>query len=232
MKKNNFNNFLILVIALVMLNNVEHCAYVHHMIGHRIFGDLSYLHSVGSVLIIELAIFAFVVKGQRAFAIFFTCSLFVLCMLYYDLRIFLKEGNWEHLTAAFVYSLLSTVTIYMFSEMYGKRLRRAGEHEAQARFDGIRKENQALRLELEEMRKNALKEAGEPLQQPLQPKSTAIGAEINGHCAENQRPLEPKSTAVGAEKASEPAHVCEGCGKSFAKPQGLSAHKKHCKGQT
>ncbi|NJM13998.1 MAG: hypothetical protein HC896_00190 [Bacteroidales bacterium] len=67
-------NIIYLVIALVMLNNVEHLAYVHQMIARKIFGTvgLNWWHSIGSVLVVELAIMVFVIRGQDVFAGMFT----------------------------------------------------------------------------------------------------------------------------------------------------------------
>ena len=44
--------------------------------------------------------------------------------------------------------------------------------------------------------------------------------------------MDPENGFVFVREVEETgAHVCEGCGREFSKPQGLSAHARHCKGK-
>lgn len=44
--------------------------------------------------------------------------------------------------------------------------------------------------------------------------------------------MNPENGMVFVREVEEPAAVysCDKCGREFSKPQGLSAHKRHCKG--
>ena len=126
----SIDNFILLVILLVMVNNVEHCAFVHYQVARRVF-DMVWMnkaHSVAVVIIIELSIVVFVVKGDHKAALFFTMMLFVLSMLYYDFRTFWINAEYEKILAAVTYSTMFTASIYIFSRMYAAKRMTNAEH--------------------------------------------------------------------------------------------------------
>ncbi|BDD08565.1 hypothetical protein FUAX_09970 [Fulvitalea axinellae] len=210
-------NFLLFVIVLVMFNNIEHCAYVHQEISRKLFGSvgLNWAHSVTVVIIIELSIIAFVYAGERIFSILFTAALFSLNILYYDIRGFWEAGQYENILAALIYSCLFTISIYMFSELLSKQAKKRPEEALKAVATGPQRETQqernvsATALQREPQRRR--NDVATPTQREKDHVATL--------------PQRPDNTP----KPEEPdGFFCE-CGRSFAKQQSLSAHKKHCK---
>ena len=113
---------LLFVITLVMLNNVEHLAVVHHELSRKLFpelfGDwLNKLHSFIVVIIFEIVLITFVREGKKGYSIFFTFCIWILSMIYYHAPALFMNEQWTALTAAAVYSTIFTISIYMFSEM-------------------------------------------------------------------------------------------------------------------
>lgn len=113
---------LFTVIALVMLNNVEHLAWVHYAIANKPFPTLQFdwlnkVHSLLVVVIFEIVVITFVRAGQKGFSLFFTFCIWILSMIYYKAPDLFILQHWEDLIAATVYSTIFTISIYMFSEM-------------------------------------------------------------------------------------------------------------------
>jgi len=113
---------LLFVITLVMLNNVEHLAVVHHELSRKLFPELlgdwvNKLHSFIVVIIFEIVLITFVREGKKGYSFFFTFCIWVLSMIYYHAPQLIAEGQWEKALAASVYSTIFSISIYMFSEM-------------------------------------------------------------------------------------------------------------------
>ena len=122
----NLNNFITIVIALVMINNIEHIASVHYHFAQKVFPNLEWdilnkLHSVMVVVIVELSIIVFAIKGKKAWTLFFTFCIFILSLVYYDVISNWSEMSWQERITKIVLSIIFTVSIYIFSEMYAKR---------------------------------------------------------------------------------------------------------------
>lgn len=120
MKRITINHFVMLVIAFVMANNIEHISYVHFSLAKQVFPDLwmNKLHSVVVVIIIEVSIMVFVIKGLQKWALLFTISIFVLSLDYYEIFTEIQSVRWY--ISSFVFSLIYTVSIYIFSEMFAE----------------------------------------------------------------------------------------------------------------
>lgn len=113
---------LIAVIVLVMINNVEHLAFVHYTLAQHVFPVLGFdwmnkLHSVIVVVIFEIVVITFVIKGEHTFAGLFTCCIFILSLVYYDVPELITKGQYIDVLSATTYSLIFTISIYMFSRM-------------------------------------------------------------------------------------------------------------------
>ena len=119
----NTDNFIVLVIILVMLNNIEHLAYVHHQIARQAFPtiQLNWWHSIFVVIIIELSIIVLVRKGKNTFAGAYTFMLFVLSLIYYPLPQYWQNAQYGLFIAAIVYSLMFTISIYYFAIMAAEK---------------------------------------------------------------------------------------------------------------
>jgi hypothetical protein len=118
-----YERIILYVIALAMLNNVEHLAYVHHSIARGSF-HLEWAnkaHSIVVVLILEVIIVTLAHYGQRAFAGFYTLMLFCLQLIYYPLSDYLHNGETGKFMAAIIYSAMFTISIYYFSIMAAKQ---------------------------------------------------------------------------------------------------------------
>jgi hypothetical protein len=116
-KKLPSGTFTYLVIVLVMINNIEHLAYVHYNIARHWFHIdwMNPWHSVLVVVIIELSIIELVRRGKIGFAGFYTLCLFVLCLIYYPLDTYVAQAAWGNLIAAVVFSFMFTISIWYFS---------------------------------------------------------------------------------------------------------------------
>jgi hypothetical protein len=132
--------FTYIVIALVMVNNIEHLAYVHYSIARRWFQFdwMNQAHSVIVVVIVELAIIELVRRGKSGFAGFFTLCLFILSLIYYPLSSYLVSAAWGNLIAAVVFSIMFTISIWYFS------LLAAEENEENNENESYRKKYQEL----------------------------------------------------------------------------------------
>lgn len=114
---------LFIVIGLVMLNNVEHLAWVHYTIANKLlpvvgeFDWLNKVHSIVVVVIFEVVVITFAVQGQKSFSLFFTFCIWIISMIYYDTAGLIEASHWQEAISATVYSTIFTISIYMFSEM-------------------------------------------------------------------------------------------------------------------
>ncbi|BDD04427.1 hypothetical protein [Aureibacter tunicatorum] len=213
-------HYLLIIIGLVMINNIEHLAYVHHDISRKLFGiEGSMIHSVIVVVIIELAIMAFVANGKKWFALLFTVLLFVLSMLYYDVRTFMILGNWEQLTASVVYSTLFTVSIYMFSEMYASKIE-TSRNVSETFRDGLEQDIRDLQAKLEETEAEKQEKDEEMDEQQKRFADTLSELEIVRQGIEAQYNKEKEE----ADKWRE-ATTCGECGERFKSPFAKNAHK-------
>lgn len=194
---------LLIVIILVMTNNLEHLAYVHYNVSHQLLGGIgSIIHSIVSVFVIELSIIAFVRNGMKKFALLFTIFLFVLSMLYYPVRNYAIQGQWEELLAALVYSLLYTISIYMFSELYYSKIKAISEDKTQSTILGYTEEIEEL-------------------------KNTLRIANMDISIARNEVKEQKESWEEKAKQWDE-ACRCEYCGEMQESPDKKRIHKGRC----
>ena len=217
-------NAIYLIIVLVMLNNVEHLAYVHQMIARKLFGttELNWWHSVASVCVIELAIMVFVIRGQDVFAGMFTFMLFVLSLIYYPMDVYWVNGQWGKFFAAMIYSGMFTLSIYYFSRMAANRQQADAElvqyknnycEAERMRHETIASLNQANKHLEETSRK--LQQAETELQQ-----KTKELHQSNGELLE----LKKMELQVAA------SCTCKKCGRSFLSEASRRSHEGRCNG--
>jgi hypothetical protein len=139
--KTNFlktNKFLLLVVILAMLNNLEHSAYVYHSISKHTFGIpwLDWLQAGLVVVIIDLAVIAFVVNGRHKEAGIYSIAIFLINLIYSDginmffLQPIVPGTLINHGSAKIIYALMFTYSIYIFSKMYFERLENEKEEAA------------------------------------------------------------------------------------------------------
>jgi hypothetical protein len=139
--KTNFlktNKFLLLVVVLAMLNNLEHSAYVYHSISKHTFGIpwLDWLQAGLVVVIIDLAVIAFVVNGRHKEAGIYSIAIFLINLIYSDginmffLQPIVPGTLINHGSAKIIYALMFTYSIYIFSKMYFERLENEKEEVA------------------------------------------------------------------------------------------------------
>jgi len=158
--------FTYLVIVLVMVNNIEHLAWVHYNIARHWFQYdwINHLHSVIVVVIIELSIIELVRRGKIGFAGFYTLCLFILCLIYYPLSDYKEKAAYGNLIAAIIFSLMFTISIWYFSILAAEKKEEQEEAEnymkkySQASRSLIEAERKlvlfdALKTEVEELRK-------------------------------------------------------------------------------
>ncbi|MEQ8548716.1 MAG: hypothetical protein RIC03_12440 [Cyclobacteriaceae bacterium] len=203
------------VIVLVMVNNVEHLAWVHYELAMKLFpivpGDwLNKLHSVAVVVIFEIVVITFAREGKQGYSQFFAFCIWILSMIYYDTPGLFMAGNWQLLIAAAVYSTIFTISIYMFSEMLAER-------QNETRMEAILADKN-LRLQAES---NELKEHNIKAQDEIN--------ELKANC--NELPELRKSLALLQREKEEMLSrlKCPYCKHYKAESEAqLRAHKGHC----
>ncbi|MDR6240954.1 hypothetical protein [Aureibacter tunicatorum] len=229
-------HYLLIIIGLVMINNIEHLAYVHHDISRKLFGhEGSMIHSIIVVVIIELSIMAFVINGKKTFALFFTIALFVLSMLYYDLRAFIAHGNWEQLISSTVYSTLFTIAIYMFSDMYNEKANDDSPN-------GDSEQNNLIQVQRDlnesELQLNEHKERNEELETMLEESGKSLKV-LTLNSGISQKALSLAQSELDAlhleikdlQKISNAwmeLCTCKHCGKLFDNPNANRVHQGRC----
>ncbi len=210
------------VIALVMLNNVEHLGHVHYTLSVKLLpeliGDwLNKLHSVVVVIIFEVVVITFAREGKKGYSLFFTFCIWILNMIYYKAPELLINGDYEQLTAATVYSTIFTISIYMFSEML------AEYYQEQNVVKILESKLVELRSELKQSQ-SELKDCHAELveAQTVQANLSECRAEL----VEAQNALKQYQEAESKAKKD---LTCPYCKSYQAESQGsLTAHKGHC----
>jgi len=119
--------FTLLVIVMVMINNIEHISFVHYSFAQHVFPQLPYdwlnkLHSAIVVVIIELSIIVFVIKGKKIWAGLFTFSIFILSIVYYDVIDGYELMTTQEKVSTILLSLIYTISIYIFSDMFSENI--------------------------------------------------------------------------------------------------------------
>ena len=115
------NNFVLLVIVLVMANNIEHLSWVHQLIARHWFGSgVSIAHSIIVVVIIELGIIVLIKKGEIGYALMFSVCIFILSLIYYPIGDYYTTHDWSKAIAAVVYSYMYSFSIFHFSVIQAK----------------------------------------------------------------------------------------------------------------
>lgn len=126
MRNLDIDNFIKIVIGLVMFNNIEHISSVHYLYAQKVFpiinnfDILNKLHSILVVVIIELSIIVFALKGNKLWTLLFTFCIFILSLIYYNVLDQFHFMNFQEIISKIILSLIFTVSIYIFSEMFAK----------------------------------------------------------------------------------------------------------------
>lgn len=224
-------NGITLVIALVMLNNIEHLAWVHYDIARRVFAAdwMNWLHSVLVVVIIEIAIIVLVRKGMDVFAGVYTFMLLILTLLYYPLGEYWNNGELARLLAAIIYSLMFTLSIWYFARMAAMKKRTAEkEGEFQLKYYELAKEReqyarkiQQLTAEMEQHKKERLHVEAKLQQFTANPHVPAV----------KLQEVERELVQLRAEKKmAAAARTCEKCGTEFPSEASKRSHIGRCTG--
>lgn len=217
-------NAVYLIIALVMLNNVEHLAFVHQMIARKLFGtaELNWWHSVASVCVVELAIMVFVVRGEDAFAAMFAFMLFALSLIYYPICEYWNNGEYGKLLASILYSGMFTISIYYFSRMAANRQQADAELE---QYKTKYFEAERMRHETIEKLSTAAKNYSS-----AQAKLQQVEAELQQKTKElhqlNAELLQLKKMELEVAAAC----TCKKCGSKFQKEASRRSHEGRCNG--
>jgi hypothetical protein len=226
------------VVALVMINNIEHLAYVHYSIARHVFHNpiLDKGHSIIVVVIIELSIIVLVSKGQDVFAFVYTFMLLVLSMLYYPLDQYWFNGEYGKLIAAIVYSFMFTLSIYYFSRMAAERNWENSQiREKNKRLDAAAIELQQLNKRLHQneaalqQRENDLQQIAATLKQSKTDllQSAANEKELAAKLLQTEKELQQFKKLQQQIAA---ACTCEKCGQTFETEASKRSHAGRCKG--
>lgn len=224
-------NGITLVIALVMLNNIEHLAWVHYDIARHVFSAdwMNWTHSVMVVVIIEIAIIVLVRKGMDVFAGVYTFMLLILTLLYYPLGEYWVNGEFARLLAAVIYSLMFTLSIWYFARMAAMKNRSAEkESEYKMKFYELSKEReqyarkiQQLTAEMEQHKKERLQSEAKLQQFTATPHVPAV----------RLQEVERELVQLRAEKKmAAAARTCEKCGAEFPSEASKRSHIGRCTG--
>jgi hypothetical protein len=208
------------IIALVMLNNVEHLAYVHYSI-EQLSPLASHWHSVAVVLIVELSIMFFVRKGHDAFALVFTLLLLAIQLIYYPLNQYWDGGEYGKFMAAIIFSSMFTLSIYYFSRIAANRQQAdATLHEFRAKYFEAEKQRSNAASECRNTA-SELQATKETLQQTLQILST--------HKAELHELKKEQQQFEKVRQAIAESCTCKKCGSTFATEASRRSHEGRCK---
>ena len=114
-------NFLLIVIFLSLLNNVDHAAYIYLKISRENFESeiLNQVWAAFVVIVIELSIITFVIHDRKIEAGIYALSIFGINILYYDGLKFI-DHLWICRSSATLFSLMFAYSIYVFSDLYFK----------------------------------------------------------------------------------------------------------------
>ncbi|MEO9474162.1 MAG: hypothetical protein ABJG41_01465 [Cyclobacteriaceae bacterium] len=217
---------LLFVIGLVMLNNVEHLAWVHYDLANKVFPELPFdwlnkLHSFIVVIIFEVVLVTFVREGKRGYSIFFTICIWVLSLIYYDASELIASSQWQNATAAAVYSTIFTISIFMFSEMLAELYQ--GENMVQILSTKI----QQLQAELKESAHNLNERHAELAE--VQAKFQESQSQLLKSQAEATSLASQVTKYQKAEESRKQDLTCEHCKTFVAESEAnLRSHKGHC----
>jgi K+-sensing histidine kinase KdpD len=219
-----FESLALFIIALVMINNVEHLAWVHYNIARHVFHNpvLDRAHSIAVVIIIELSIILLVARGLHVFAGVYTFMLLVLQLLYYPLATYYSSGEYGKLLAAAIYSCMFTLSIYYFARMAANRQQNASELEqAQKRLCELERELHYSGSNLQQMQTSL-----QQVQTSLQQRDN----ELQQSQTEMQQLKKQLQQLRHLEIEAAAACTCDKCGQKFASEASKRSHSGRCKG--
>ena len=208
-----------------MINNVEHLAYVHYHLAQKVFPTLDFdwlnkAHSVLVVLIFEIVVITLVMEGKHAFAGLFTCCIFILSEIYYDVPELVISERFIDVIAASTYSLIFTISIYMFSRLLADKY--ADDDARKSLIDtiyGLRTELAASQSQVKQHESglNAVKSALNDI------KSQLIQRESELKEAIRSRDQMERTVNLARERLK-----CPYCSRQNDNEAQLRAHKGHC----
>jgi hypothetical protein len=238
--KLNTENFVVMVIVLVMLNNVEHLAFVHHSMSRLLFPtyEMNWWHSILVVLIIEVSIIVLVNKGQQTFALVYAMCIFVLSLIYYPLDVYWKNGQYGLFAAAIIYSFMFTISIYYFACMRAEKSWENSQlRERNKRLDTLAVEMQQLTKRLLQsdaslkQKENELMQITATLQQN-EANLQQSNVRLNAIASELERKDNELQQLRKYRQQIEAACVCESCGEAFKSEASKRSHAGKCKGKS
>jgi hypothetical protein len=209
------------IIALVMLNNVEHLAYVHYSI-EQLSPLASHWHSVAVVLIVELSIMFFVRKGHDAFALVFTLLLLAIQLIYYPLSDYWQQAQYGKFMAAVIFSSMFTLSIYYFSRIAAHR----------QQFDAELHQWRAKYFEAEKQRSNAASDCRNKTHElhELATKLNQATAKLQLTENELQKLKAERQQFEKIQQQIEISCTCKKCGSTFATEASRRSHEGRCRG--
>jgi predicted Zn-ribbon and HTH transcriptional regulator len=233
-------NVITLVIILVMLNNVEHLAWVHYDIARHVFPTIlmNKAHSIIVVVIIELAIIVLVRRGMDAFAGVYTVMLLALSLLYYPMSEYWKTGEYARFIAAIIYSLMFTLSIWYFARMAAEKKLNAAKEEgykqkwyaANKQLEQNGSKLQKLEAELQQIRADREKIA--VMLQQKQAKLQQIEAAETIPVATYQELQQKLQQLEAFRRHAIELRTCEKCGQVFPSEASKRSHVGRCQGKT
>lgn len=153
-------NFILLVVVLAMLSNIEHAASVYHSLSHSIFQTslANWVYASIVVLIIDLAVLVLVINGRHVTAGCYALGMFFINVVYYggmnELQVVeLATGNQiNRVVSIVIYSVMFTYSIYTFSRMYLERISKAQQQdESEQKISSLTAQVSNLNAQLEQL---------------------------------------------------------------------------------
>lgn len=209
-----------------MINNVEHLSYVHYQLAHHVLPVISFdwlnkAHSIAVVLIFEIVIITFVMEGHKGFAGFFSFCIFILSQVYYEVPDLLAKGKYIEALAATTYSVIFTISPYMFSELL------ASHHEKQNEVMQQIETNHQLRQQLNQTKATLNQKESEAIK--LQSTIEVLQSNYTNFQQQVITLTKTNSTLEKQIQAAKEKLKCPYCSDYTATTDGqLRAHKGHC----
>lgn len=239
--------YVTFLIGLIMLNNIEHIAYEHYLLSHKVFPEISFFglsksfdflnkaHSIFTVIVVELSIIFFAIKGEKAWVLFSTFLIFIFNISYYNLIADFSVLPVQEIIVKVSFSLFYTVSIYIFSDILAKKLAQkkyASELEStieqrKAYLEQLGAEaskHRVLISEIEQLKKD--REQAEAL---LQKEAKEI-EQARASLHKEEKVIEQVRAGLENERAEISKELaCPNCDKQFDSQRGVNAHKGTCK---
>ena len=127
----NLNSFLLVIIVLYMINNLEHSTYVYYTISKKQLSTIlgweyaDWLQSIIVIIVLDLSVIAWVRLGRYWEAGIFEFLILIINLLYYQWAL---PGLWEynefvyHKIAEFLFAAMFTYGVISFAKIYSDKI--------------------------------------------------------------------------------------------------------------